>query len=38
VRDLIPCKSSTGDVGFFDKISKRIFKSSGSSFLAGPIV
>ena len=38
VRDFIPCRSSAGDVGFFDKVSKRIFKSSGSSYIAGPIV
>ena len=38
VRDMIPCKSSDGDVGFFDKISKKLFKSSGSAYIAGPII
>jgi hypothetical protein len=39
IRDLIPCKSNAEDIGlFFDKVSKKIFRSSGTAYIAGPVV
>ncbi len=38
VRDFVPCKNPSGEVGAYDMIGETFYKSENVSFVAGPIV